>query len=62
VRRTVSRLLMSMGTSTNSQSTTSEIQSNDWGMLGMAASSFPLQARSPDQRIRVRRAETITHL
>jgi hypothetical protein len=28
-------LLMSIGTRTKSHSTTSEIQSNDWGMLGM---------------------------
>ncbi len=62
VRRTVSRLLMSIGTSTNSQSTTSEIHSNDWGMLGMTACSFPLQARSGELRNQGDAPRTITHL
>ena len=43
VRRTASRLLTSMGTSTNSQSTTSDIHNNDCGMLGMVTRSFPRQ-------------------
>jgi hypothetical protein len=34
-----------MGTSTNSQSTTSDIHNNDCGMLGMVTCSFPRQAR-----------------
>ena len=41
VRRTVSRLLMSMGTRTNSQSTTRRIQSNDWGCLACGLLAFP---------------------
>jgi hypothetical protein len=40
VRRTASRLLISIGTSTNSQSTTREIHNNDCGMLGMMTCSF----------------------
>ena len=44
VRRTVSRRLMSIGTSTNSQSTTGRSHNGDWGMLGMVA-WFPFQAR-----------------
>jgi hypothetical protein len=42
VRRTASRLLINIGTSTNNQSTTSDIHNNDCGMLGMVA---PLLAR-----------------
>ncbi len=62
VRRTASRLLMSIGTNTNSQSTTSEIQSNDWGMLGMVACSFPVQARSVTYATRDGAPHSITHL
>ena len=62
VRRTASRLLISIGTSTNSQSTTREIQRRDWGMLGMAPAPFPIRLGLFDQRIRERRAVTITHL
>ena len=43
VRRTASRLLTNMGTSTNSQSTTSDNHNNDCGMLGMVTRSFPRQ-------------------
>lgn len=65
VRRTASRLLISMGTSTNSQSTTSDIHNNDCGMLGMMTCS--LRFRSPrgpivGQRGRVKAPRAITHL
>ena len=43
VRRTASRLLISIGTSTKSQSTTREIHSRDWGMLGMTPAPFPFR-------------------
>jgi di/tricarboxylate transporter len=43
VRRTASRLLINIGTSTKSQSTTREIQRRDWGMLGMSPAPFPIR-------------------
>jgi len=66
VRRTASRLLISIGTSTNSQSTTSEIQRRDCGTLGMSPAPFtvrlgPCSAR-PSQARRGKADRAITHL
>ncbi|BBZ77557.1 hypothetical protein MANY_28940 [Mycolicibacterium anyangense] len=55
-------MLINIGTNTNNQSTTSEIQSNDWGMLGMVACSFPVQARSVTYATRDGAPDSITHV
>ncbi|SKT90826.1 Uncharacterised protein [Mycobacteroides abscessus subsp. abscessus] len=58
VRLTTSRLLISIGTRTNSHSTTSPIHNTDWGMLGISACSFlrALRASTSKPQVKARLA------